>query len=70
MLQVIADFTDYNIITSDSVQGNLTLRLNVDNVFDKQYVGSVIVNQGAGQFFEPASERQLLLGVTLGMKWK
>ena len=27
VLQVIADFTDFNIITSDSVQGNLTLRL-------------------------------------------
>ena len=27
VLQVIADFTSFNIITSDSVQGNLTLRL-------------------------------------------
>ncbi len=27
VLQVIADFTNFNIITSDSVQGNLTLRL-------------------------------------------
>ena len=27
MLQVIADFTGLNIITSDTVQGNLTLRL-------------------------------------------
>ena len=26
-LQVIADFTDFNIVTSDSVSGNLTLRL-------------------------------------------
>lgn len=49
---------------------NVRTYARVDNVFDKQYVGSVIVNQGAGQFFEPASERQLLLGVTLGMKWK
>ena len=49
---------------------NVRTYARVDNVFDKQYVGSVIVNQGAGQFFEPASERQFLLGVTLGMKWK
>lgn len=28
VLQVIADFTDFNIVTSDSVQGDLTLRLN------------------------------------------
>jgi len=27
VLQVIADFTNFNIITSDSVQGSLTLRL-------------------------------------------
>ncbi|MDR1423859.1 MAG: type IV pilus secretin PilQ [Azoarcus sp.] len=27
VLQVVADFTDFNIVTSDSVQGNLTLRL-------------------------------------------
>jgi len=27
VLQVIADFTDFNIVTSDSVQGSLTLRL-------------------------------------------
>jgi type IV pilus assembly protein PilQ len=27
VLQVIADFTDFNIVTSDTVQGNLTLRL-------------------------------------------
>lgn len=27
VLQVIADFTDFNIVTSDSVSGNLTLRL-------------------------------------------
>ena len=28
LLQVIADFTNFNIVTSDSVQGSLTLRLN------------------------------------------
>jgi iron complex outermembrane recepter protein len=49
---------------------NLRTYARVDNVFDKEYVGSVIVNQGAGQFFEPASERQFLLGVTVGLKWK
>lgn len=49
---------------------NIRTYARVDNVFDKQYVGSVIVNQAAGQFFEPASERQLLAGITLGLKWK
>ncbi|MCZ7153833.1 type IV pilus secretin PilQ, partial [Salmonella enterica] len=27
LLQVFADFTDLNVVASDSVQGNLTLRL-------------------------------------------
>ena len=49
---------------------NVRTYARVDNVFDKEYVGSVLVNQGAGQFFEPASERQFLLGVTVGLKWK
>ncbi|MCR2745540.1 TonB-dependent receptor family protein [Limnobacter parvus] len=49
---------------------NVRTYARIDNVFDKKYVGSVIVNQGVGQFFEPASERQFLLGITLGMKWR
>lgn len=49
---------------------NLRTYGRVDNLFDKEYVGSVIVNQAAGQFYEPAAERQLLLGATLGYKWK
>lgn len=54
ILQVIADFTDLNIIASDSVQGNLTLRLKEvpwdqaldivlqSNDLDKRRVGNVI----------------------------
>jgi type IV pilus assembly protein PilQ len=54
ILQVIADFTDLNIIASDSVKGNLTLRLKdvpwdqaldivlQTNDLDKRRVGNVI----------------------------
>lgn len=54
VLQVIADFTDLNIIASDSVKGNLTLRLKdvpwdqaldivlQTNDLDKRRVGNVI----------------------------
>ncbi|HEX4879836.1 MAG TPA: TonB-dependent receptor [Limnobacter sp.] len=54
------------------LQGGWHLRAHarVDNVFGRQYVGSVIVNQNLGRFFEPASERQLLAGLTLGLAWK
>ena len=35
----------------------------VDNMFDKAYVGSVIVNATGGQFFEPAPGRNYMVGV-------
>ncbi|WP_113906633.1 TonB-dependent receptor family protein [Aliidiomarina celeris] len=37
----------------------------IDNISDKRYVGSVVVNQGNGRAFEPAPGRIWLLGVTL-----
>ncbi|WP_239024398.1 TonB-dependent receptor [Ramlibacter humi] len=37
--------------------------VRVDNVTDRRYAGSVIVNEGNGRFFEPAPGRNWLLGV-------
>ena len=37
--------------------------LRVDNLFDEDYVGSLIVNDGNGRFFEPGPERNVLAGV-------
>ncbi|MFO1339489.1 MAG: TonB-dependent receptor [Burkholderiaceae bacterium] len=37
--------------------------VRADNLFDKQYAGSVIVNEGNGRFFEPAPGRTWLAGV-------
>lgn len=34
----------------------------IDNLFDRQYAGSVIVNDGNGRFFEPAPGRRLFVG--------
>jgi iron complex outermembrane recepter protein len=36
----------------------------VDNLLSKSYVGSVIVNQSNAQFYEPATPRSWLVGVT------
>lgn len=36
--------------------------LRIDNLLDRNYVGSVIVNQGSGRSFEPAPGRQLSAG--------
>lgn len=38
------------------------LFVRVDNLFDRQYVGSVIVNEGNQRFFEPAPGRTWLVG--------
>ena len=45
--------------------GRWSLRefLRVDNIGDRNYVGSVIVNEGNGRFFEPAPGRTWLLGL-------
>ncbi len=37
----------------------------VDNVFDRRYAGSVIVNEGNGRYFEPGAGR----GFSLGVGW-
>lgn len=66
---------------TDSVAGNAryALRLDwrprnargwrgfarVDNLFDRDYVGSVIVNEGNARYFEPGAGR----GFTLGVAW-
>ena len=35
----------------------------IDNVFDRDYAGSVIVNEGRGRFFEPAPGRRFFIGL-------
>lgn len=38
--------------------------VRVDNVTDTKYIGSVIVNEGNGRFYEPAPGRNYVLGVS------
>lgn len=45
--------------------GSLTAYARVDNLTDKRYVGSVIVNQAASQFYEPAPGRNWTLGLRM-----
>lgn len=37
--------------------------VRVDNIFDRQYIGAVIVNEANSRFFEPAPGRNYLVGV-------
>ncbi len=45
--------------------GSLTAYARIDNLTDKRYTGSVIVNQASSQFFEPAPGRNWTLGLRL-----
>jgi iron complex outermembrane receptor protein len=46
-------------------QGVVTAYARIDNLTDRRYVGSVIVNQAAGQFYEPAPGRNYTLGLKI-----
>lgn len=48
----------------------LDLFTRVDNLFDKNYVGSVIVNEGNGRYFEPAPGRNYGGGATLSYSFE
>ena len=43
--------------------GQLRTFFSIDNLFDRKYAGSVIVNDGNGRYFEPALDRTFMLGV-------
>jgi len=36
----------------------------VDNLFDRRYAGSVIVNEGNARYFEPAPGRNWTVGMS------
>jgi iron complex outermembrane receptor protein len=42
--------------------GNLHGFVRIDNVLDRHYIGSVIVNEGNGRYYEPGPDRGLLVG--------
>jgi iron complex outermembrane receptor protein len=63
----------YNVLNAKVSQGwalgssLLTAYARIDNLADKHYVGSVIVNQSAKQFYEPAPGRNWTLGLRYSM---
>lgn len=48
---------------------NFKQYLRVENVFDKEYIGSVRVNDANLRFFEPAADRNYLLGLSASYKF-
>lgn len=43
--------------------------LKIHNLGDRDYVGSVVVNQGSGRAYEPGVGRELQLGVRITQRW-
>jgi iron complex outermembrane receptor protein len=61
-----ASFTVVNAVLGFEQRGSrwrLSEFLRVDNLADERYVGSVIVNDGNGRYYEPAPTRSVLVGV-------
>lgn len=44
--------------------------VRVDNLGDRQYIGSLIVNGPGDRYYEPAPERQWLAGIGLQYQWR
>ncbi|KAF1697532.1 TonB-dependent receptor family protein [Pseudoxanthomonas daejeonensis] len=44
-------------------RGRLRGFARIDNLLDRHYIGSVIVNEANGRFYEPGAGRSLLLGI-------
>jgi iron complex outermembrane receptor protein len=49
--------------TQQKTKWRLTEYLRVDNVTDKKYAGSVIVNETNGRYYEPSPQRSMTVGV-------
>ena len=48
----------------------LTEFLRIDNLGDKEYIGSVIVGDANGRFYEPAPTRSAVVGATAQMRFE
>jgi len=53
---------DFNLPT-----GKLHGFVRVDNALNQRYIGSVIVNEGNGRYYEPGPDRGVMVGVRWGM---
>jgi iron complex outermembrane receptor protein len=67
-----ASFTVANAVLGFEQRGagwRLSELLRVDNVGDKAYIGSVIVNDGNSRFYEPAPQRNILVGMQANLQF-
>jgi iron complex outermembrane receptor protein len=53
----------------DLARWNIAATARVDNLGDRKYAGSVIVNEGNGRYFEPAAGRNYVLSLTASYRF-
>lgn len=66
-------YTIFNVRAGfEQVFGDLRLKefVRVENLDDRKYVGSVIVNDSNGRYFEPAPGRNSYLGLSAQYSWR
>ena len=59
-------YTVFNVVAGLIQQGagwRISEYVRVDNIADRDYVGSVIVNEGNGRFYEPSPRRSISAGI-------
>ena len=59
-------YTVFNLVGALVQQGGgwrISEYLRMDNIADRNYVGSVIVNEGNGRFYEPSPRRSISAGI-------
>jgi iron complex outermembrane receptor protein len=59
-------YTVFNVVAGLVQQGagwRISEYVRVDNIADRDYVGSVIVNEGNGRFYEPSPRRSISAGI-------
>ncbi|WP_296921384.1 TonB-dependent receptor family protein [Polaromonas sp.] len=53
----------------DLARWNVAATARVDNIADRKYAGSVIVNEGNGRYFEPAAGRNYVLSLSASYRF-
>ena len=60
------DLSVANVVAGLVQQGpgwRISEYVRMDNIGDRDYVGSVIVNEGNGRFYEPSPRRNMSVGI-------
>ncbi|HEX6157125.1 MAG TPA: TonB-dependent siderophore receptor, partial [Burkholderiales bacterium] len=65
-------YTVFNLVGGLVQQGKgwrITEYVRMDNVTDRNYVGSVIVNEANGRFYEPSPRRSMSGGIQASLQF-